>query len=254
MWRWRKCSFRAHNSQKFYARAMDYHHCLSLIEMLVVIAIIGIIASMLLPSLVKARNAAVSINCISNLKQSTIGALLYTNDNKDYLLSLKPGAYTWPRTLMQFGYVSSERVLCQCPAEELAYDAFGNIAEGSSYGLHYHATGYSPSDAIRPTRKLLDMKRFGGGGSRPVFLGDSTPKWCGSVQQQEYQGYGLLYGNVFQITGPSNSIAYPLNARHNMNANMSFFDGHAASFSIHAASNVTMWQPRYKSTGVYGMY
>ena len=57
----------------------------TLIELLVVIAIIAIIASMLMPGLSKARDAAKKSQCMSNLRQISSAMLSYTADNNDYL-------------------------------------------------------------------------------------------------------------------------------------------------------------------------
>jgi prepilin-type processing-associated H-X9-DG protein/prepilin-type N-terminal cleavage/methylation domain-containing protein len=70
----------------------------TLVELLVVIGIIALLISILLPSLNRAREAAMGIQCSAALRQYGIGNTLYSNANRGWNLPCFWGAYQYNRT------------------------------------------------------------------------------------------------------------------------------------------------------------
>ncbi|MGF0038028.1 prepilin-type N-terminal cleavage/methylation domain-containing protein [Victivallis vadensis] len=120
-----------------------YHF--TLLELLIVIAIIAILAAMLLPALNHARERAQSIQCTSNLKQQGVALSLYVDDYNDQLPPILPtlGGSIEPRT------ITSGTTL---------RPGFGAVIRGGYFGgKGEHITGEYRPKALKCPGKLTTL-------------------------------------------------------------------------------------------------
>jgi len=94
--------------------SMETRRGFTLIELLVVIAIIAILAAMLLPVLSRAKESGHRIACLNNLKQLSLAAQLFVNDN-DSNYPLRSATDRWPDKFYD-NYGKNVKLLL-CPSE-----------------------------------------------------------------------------------------------------------------------------------------
>jgi prepilin-type N-terminal cleavage/methylation domain-containing protein len=115
----------------------------TLIEMLVVIAIIGILAALLLPALSRGKERGRTIACLSNLHQIGVALQVYVDDNNDHLpfMDDQPINLTMtnpypPVNIVLTNQLGSQKVLC-CPSDTKSYFEI----TGSSYSWNSTLNG-----------------------------------------------------------------------------------------------------------------
>jgi prepilin-type N-terminal cleavage/methylation domain-containing protein/prepilin-type processing-associated H-X9-DG protein len=102
----------------------------TLVELLVVIAVIAILAALLLPALAAAKAKAHQVACLNNMKQLSIGLNLYIHDHEDTFPPIQerlPDGFTetsWRPYL--FEYVGRVPHVYDCAAEKKEVYANGN--------------------------------------------------------------------------------------------------------------------------------
>jgi prepilin-type N-terminal cleavage/methylation domain-containing protein/prepilin-type processing-associated H-X9-DG protein len=87
---------------------MRSHRAFTLVELLTVVAVIGVLAGLLVPVVGAVRNKARSAECLSNLRQVGAASQLYTHEHKGLLPSIghdrdeTGGSLSWSKTLATY--------------------------------------------------------------------------------------------------------------------------------------------------------
>lgn len=181
----------------------------TLVELLVVIAVIGILASLLLPALGNAKARAKSIQCLNQLRQLGLATLIYAEDNEGKVPIQFPAEpqKTWGSELSTNQSLKTLNLFV-CPSyPPNRFKDWRRI-----YGIRLDP----PSEStIGVFDEILDVPRI----HRPaayLHLADTTSRGRGGVKAEQY-----FYFRV--------ESEHEVHARHLGGANGFFMDGHAES-------------------------
>ena len=128
----------------------------SLIELLVVVAIIGVLASFVLPALGKARDSSRKATCVNNLRQMSTTMYVYSDDNDSNIITAAiNGSITYSKQLSEDYSLSSETFTCSMddvvrtePKDPRSY----SMNTGSSVTFSGTATPDPDNECDGPTR------------------------------------------------------------------------------------------------------
>lgn len=170
----------------------------TLIELLMVVAIVALLVALVLPALSEARAAARSVRCAANLQQLHVTFACYENDNDDRLPRIRDYDYgvvtpaynqedqmpgTWVNLFLARNYLAGPRSAAGLPEVLRCPDGIGRLAEDASwigyqphYGLNYFLSppAYSPyADPGNPYGFGGRRSAAGREASETIFLADS---------------------------------------------------------------------------------
>ncbi|HUC83947.1 MAG TPA: type II secretion system protein [Candidatus Acidoferrales bacterium] len=216
----------------------------TLLELLVVLAIIGIIAALLLPVLNAAKSSAKTAGCLSNLRQLSLGWKIYADENSGVLAVniplpgnkpawisgdfAEPGQSTNQSLILQgliFPYVRNTAIY-RCPADT-------SMTNGAPVILSYSMNGWMGSRTMNEeepdAQQLYDLNyRTFVRESEITVIGGSARLWVLSDEDPS-----TLNDGWFLVTmNNSQPFASFPGIRHRHGSGMIFADGHADVFKL----------------------
>lgn len=208
----------------------------TLVELLVVVAVIGILAGLLLPGLARARAAADAARCVSNLHQTALAAQLYWDEHAGVAFSERTvrtnGGWRYWFGWLQDGAEGQRefdatqgalwpyfqgRGVEVCPSLNRASPLFKAKARGAAYGYAYNlllGPRGLPGRALTSVARPAGLAVFADGGQVNDF---QEPASAEHPMLEEFYYFD------------TNTVSATVHFRHRGRAQVAFADGHVGT-------------------------
>jgi hypothetical protein len=226
-----------------------HYKSFTLIELLIVIAIIAILAAMLLPALNKAREKAKEIACLNNQKQVGTSFRFYLDENNDMFLYRSQGTYFTASGTIYWGQVLQQ-----------------HIAGAPSVTWGKNPYFFCPSLQRRDIAPLTsDWRNNTYGMFYPNLNGDNSTSLPGKYFVKATPGWAINYKSVksassfpfiactaaatgYGVYQVNIQSSYNIIDIHSKKSNIAFLDGHASGMQPRELMN-TMDEIFQEATG-----
>jgi prepilin-type N-terminal cleavage/methylation domain-containing protein len=233
----------------------------TLVELLVVIAVIAILAALLLPSLAKAKQQAILTNCKSNERQQLLALTMYAHDNKDFLPDDAGANQPWDLKDFSADYLSQSGAPYKVWYDPGTYEHFTDV----DYRAYWNSSAYEkPTEPILRvvgyTQTLYGIAGYGNAGqsefstnmnqkitgeplilngrSVPIVISSRVLTACVAITDGDFQTLKTMEGAAWtglsptldqdleQLSSKTLTSSHMLNARIPSGVNLGMLDAH----------------------------